>query len=77
MAEAVKRLKQAGNTELIWASPRELLNIFQADDIGCHVITATNDILKKLSLIGKDMDEYSLETVKTFYADGQAAAYKL
>jgi transaldolase len=77
MAEAVNRLKQAPNTELIWASPRELLNIFQADDIGCHVITVTNDILKKLSLIGKDMDEYSLETVRMFYEDGKAAGYAL
>ena len=77
MAEAVKRLKEAPNTELIWASPRELLNIFQADDIGCHVITVTNDILKKLSLTGKDMDDYSLETVKMFYDDGQAAKYTL
>ena len=70
-------MRKRTNTELIWASPRELLNIFQADDIGCHVITVTNDILRKLSLVGKDMDEYSLETVKTFYADGQAAGYKL
>lgn len=77
MAEAVKRLQEAPNTELIWASPRELLNIFQADDIGCHVITVTNDILKKLSLVGKDMDDYSLETVKMFYDDGQAAKYTL
>ena len=77
MAEAVKRLKDAPNTELIWASPRELLNIFQADDIGCHVITVTNDILKKLSLVGKDMNDYSLETVKMFYDDGQAAKYTL
>jgi transaldolase len=76
MAEAVERLKQAPNTELIWASPRELLNIFQADDIGCHVITVTNDILKKLSLVGKDMDDYSLETVKMFHYEGQAAGYK-
>ena len=77
MAEAVKRLQEAPNTELIWASPRELLNIFQADDIGCHVITVTNDILKKLPLVGKDMDDYSLETVKMFYDDGQAAKYRL
>jgi len=77
MAEAVKRLKQAPNTELIWASPRELLNIFHADDIGCHVITVTNDILKKLALVGKDMDDYSLETAKMFYDDGQAAKYTL
>jgi transaldolase len=77
MAEAVKMLKAAPNTALIWASPRELLNIFQADDIGCHVITVTNDIIKKLSLVGKDMDEYSLETVKMFYDDGKAAGYSL
>ena len=77
MAESVKRLQAAPNTELIWASPRELLNIFQADEIGCQVITVTNDIIKKLSLVGKDMNEYSLETVKMFYDDGKAAGYKL
>ena len=77
MAEAVRMLKAAPNTALIWASPRELLNVFQADEIGCHVITVTNDIIKKLSLVGKDMDEYSLETVKMFYEDGKAAGYKL
>jgi transaldolase len=77
MAESVKRLRAAPNTQLIWASPRELLNIFQADEIGCHVITVTNDIIKKLSLVGKDQNEYSLETVKMFYDDGKAAGYKL
>jgi len=77
MAESVKRLRASPNTELIWASPRELLNIFQADEIGCQVITVTNDIIKKLSLVGKDMNEYSLETVKAFYEDGKAAGYKL
>jgi transaldolase len=77
MAESVRRLKTAPNTELIWASPRELLNIFQADEIGCQVITVTNDIIKKLSLVGKDLTGYSLETVKMFYEDGKAAAYKL
>ena len=77
MADSVKRLQSAPNTELIWASPRELLNIMQADDIGCHVITVTNDILKKLPLVGKDLDDYSLETVKMFYQDGKAAGYKL
>jgi transaldolase len=77
MAEAVERLRAAPNTQLIWASPRELLNIFQADDIGCHVITVTNDILNKLSIVGKGQDEYSLETVKMFYEDGKAAGYKL
>src|SRR3954468_7341254 len=77
MAESVKRLRAATNTELIWASPRELLNIFQADEIGCHVITVTYDIIKKLSLVGKDQNEYSLETVKMFYEDGKAAGYQL
>jgi transaldolase len=77
MAESVKRLRAAPNTELIWASPRELLNIFQADEIGCHVITVTNDIIKKLPLVGKDLTGYSLETVKAFYEDGKAAGYKL
>src|SRR5436305_10878735 len=77
MAESVKRLRAASNTELIWASPRELLNIFQADDIGCQVITVTNDIIKKLPLVGKDLADYSLETVKVFYDDGKAAGYKL
>lgn len=77
MAEAVEMLKAAPNTALIWASPRELLNVFQADEIGCHVITVTNDIIKKLALIGKDMDEYSLETIKMFYEDGKAAGYKI
>src|ERR1700758_1300669 len=77
MAEAVRRLAAALNTELIWASPRELLNIFQADAIGCHIITVTNDILKKLALIGKDLGDYSLETVKMFYDDGRAAGFAL
>src|ERR1700674_473010 len=77
MAKAVEMLLPTPNTQLIWASPRELLNIFQADDMGCHVITVTNDILKKLSLVGKGLDAYSLETVKMFYEDGKAAGYKL
>ena len=77
MAAAVEILRDAPAAELIWASPRELLNIFQADDIGCHVITVTNDILKKLSLVGYDLDEYSLDTVKMFYADALAAGFEL
>lgn len=77
MAEAAKLLKANPKAELIWASPRELLNIFQADAIGCHVITVTNDILKKLSLVGFDLDEYSLDTVKMFRADAVAAGFKL
>lgn len=75
MAEAVSILKAKPKVELIWASPRELLNIFQADAVGCHIITATNDILKKLSLVGKDLDAYSLETVEMFYTDATASGF--
>lgn len=77
MAEAVEILKSSPKAELLWASPRELLNVFQADMVGCHIITATNDILKKLSLVGKDLDQYSLETVQMFYNDAQAAGYSI
>jgi len=77
MTTAVEILREKPAAELIWASPRELLNIFQADEIGCHVITVTNDILKKLSLVGYDLNEYSLDTVKMFYADAVAAGFKL
>jgi transaldolase len=77
MAEAVKIMRDRPKAELIWASPRELLNIFQAELVGCHIITATNDILKKLSLVDKDLDQYSLETVQMFYKDAQAAGYKI
>jgi transaldolase len=77
MAKVVEKLKSAPNTELIWASPREVLNILQADEIGCHVITVTNDLINKLSLLGKDQAVYSLETVKMFYNDGSAAGYKI
>jgi transaldolase len=77
MTESLSIMKSALNAELIWASPRELLNIFQADSIGCHIITVTNDILKKLSLVGKDLSEYSVDTVKMFYDDARQAGYQL
>lgn len=77
IAKAVEILRSAPNAELIWGSPRELINIFQADEIGCHIITVTNDILKKFHLVGKDLDEFSLETVKMFYDDAKAAGYTL
>jgi transaldolase len=77
MAAAVEILRMYPNIELIWASPRELLNIFQADSIGCHIITATNDILAKLLLVGKDLHNYSLETVKMFRDDAVKAGYTL
>jgi len=77
MAESVRILKAKPKAELIWASPRELLNVIQADDIGCHIITVTNDIIAKLALVGKDQDEYSLETVQMFYRDATAAGYSI
>jgi transaldolase len=77
MRHAVEACNRAGGMEVIWASPRELLNIFQADEIGCHVITVTPDIIKKLGGAGKDLGVFSLETVKMFYNDGAAAGYKL
>lgn len=77
MQESLTILKDLPKAELLWASPRELLNVVQADQIGCHIITATNDILNKLSLIGKDLTEYSLDTVKMFYRDAQAAGYEI
>lgn len=77
MAESVKILSKYPQLELIWASPRELLNIFQADAIGCHIITVTNDLLVKLKLVGKSLAEYSLDTVKMFYNDAQSAGYEI
>ena len=77
MAEAVKVLSPHSNLELIWASPRELLNIFHADSIGCQIITVTHDILAKLALVGKDLDEYSLDTVKMFRNDAVQAGFTI
>ena len=77
MAAAVEMVSIHPGMELIWASPRELLNIFQADAIGCHIITATPDILQKLSLVGKDLHEYSLDTVKMFYSDARKSGFEV
>ncbi len=77
MAAAVECLRAYPNQQLIWASPRELLNLVQADSIGCHVITVTPDLLKKITLVGKDLDEYSLDTVKMFRRDAEAAGFSL
>jgi len=77
MVECLDVLRSRPDLELIWASPRELLNVFQADEIGCHIITVTNDVLRKLALVGKDLDDYSLETVKMFFDDGHAAGFSL
>jgi len=77
MTAALEILKLAPAAELIWASPRELLNIFQADAIGCHIITVTNDVLKKLNLVGYSLASYSLDTVKMFHNDAMAAGFAL
>ncbi len=77
MAEALKILENRPKAELLWASPREFLNIFQADAVGCHIITVTNNLLAKLSQVGKDLDEFSLETVQMFFRDASSAGYKL
>jgi transaldolase len=77
MAAAREMVHVLPHAELIWASPRELLNIFQADAIGCHIITVTHDVLKKLELVGKDLSEYSLDTVKMFHDDARHAGFAL
>jgi transaldolase len=77
MSAAVEITKLKPKAEVIWASPRELLNIFHAEQIGCQIITVTNEILKKLSLVGKSLDEYSLDTVKMFYDDAAAAGFSI
>ena len=77
MQEALTLLEVAPKAELLWASPREVLNIYQADKIGCHIITATNDLIRKLALGGKDLADYSLETVQMFYDDASSAGYTL
>ena len=77
MAEAVQIIKGNPNVELLWASPRELLNIIQADEIGCHIITCTDAILDKLKLIGKNLTDYSLDTVKMFYDDAKKLKYTI
>jgi len=77
MRAAMEMLAPHPQIELIWASPRELLNVFQADSIGCHIVTATTDILKKLALVGKDLDEYSLETVRMFHEDAAKSGFTL
>jgi len=77
MDTAVRTLKPLPKAELIWASPRELLNIFQADSVGCHVMTATADVLAKLALVGKDLEQYSLETVRMFHRDALEAGYTI
>jgi transaldolase len=77
MARSVEIMRQAPQSELIWASPREILNVVQADQVGCHIITVTHDLLKKLPLLGHDLDQYSLETVQMFHRDAVSAGFTL
>jgi transaldolase len=77
MARAVDLASDAPRAELIWASPREILNVVQADQVGCHIITVTHDLLRKLDQLGKDLDQFSLETVQMFHRDAVAAGFKL
>ena len=77
MKESSEILKENKNSELLWASPRELLNIFHAEECNCDIITVTNDILKKLSMVNKDLEELSLDTVKMFYNDGKNLGYNI
>jgi len=77
MSAAVQITSMNSKAEVIWASPRELLNVFQADEIGCQIITVTNDILKKLELVDYDLSTYSLDTVKMFYNDAVSAGFKI
>jgi transaldolase len=77
MKAALEIIAPQANCELVWASPRELLNIFQADEIGCHIITVTSDLLKKINLIGKDLHDFSLETVQMFHDDAARSGYTL
>jgi transaldolase len=77
MKLALELMAPEPNCQLVWASPRELLNIFQADEIGCHIITVTSDVLKKVSLVGKDLHEFSLETVRMFHDDAAHSGFTL
>jgi transaldolase len=77
MKECLSILSRRPKAELLWASPRELLNIFHAESAGCHIITATTDVIAKLKLAGRELEDFSLETVRMFYNDAKAAEYKL
>ena len=77
MARAVEIMVQAPRAELIWASPREVLNVVQADQVGCHIITMTNELIKKLESLGKDLQQFSLETVQMFHRDAASAGFSL
>jgi transaldolase len=77
MSRSVQIMLEAPRSELIWASPREILNLVQADQVGCHIITVTHDLLKKLDCLGKNLEQFSLETVRMFHGDAVAAGFTL
>lgn len=77
IATSLQIMRRAPSSELIWASPREILNLVQANDVGCHIITITHDLLKKLDCLGKSLEQYSLETVQMFHGDALAAGFTL
>ena len=77
MQEAVKSFNKYKNVEILWASPREVLNYYQAQDIGCHIITMPDNLIQKLKLYNKNLSDYSLETVKMFYNDAVNSGYKI
>jgi len=77
MQEALRKMEVRPLAELLWASPREVLNVVQANDIGCHIITITDGIINKLAGLGKGLDQFSLETVEMFYNDAQKAGYSI
>ena len=77
MKRAVEILESRPKARLLWASPREILNLFHADQVGCHIITVTDDVLRKISLLGKDLDAFSLETVEMFHRDAAAAGFEI
>ncbi len=77
MREAAAVMRAKPKAELLWASPRELLNIYHADECGCHIITVSPDVLSKMDLVGRSLDEYALETVRVFYKDATAAGYRI
>jgi transaldolase len=77
MARSVDILADAPRAELIWASPREILNLVQADNVGCHIITMTHDLLAKIETLGKGLEQFSVETVQMFHRDAVAAGFTL
>ena len=77
MKEAVEMAQHKNMIEILWASPREILNIFQADQVGCHIITVSHDILSKLKILNKNLNDFSLVTVSMFYEDAKSAGYEI